>query len=145
MPTDMVFIMALRQGCISFNATSFTTGLKNFAYTRMPEVVRKGLYQTGWMIIRYANEKKPYTPRDIGDLRASGRVEVEKGKLELIVGFNKEYAARWHELPKAKENRINWTTPGSGRKYLETKLYHYKNDFMRFMAEYIRANAFTGI
>jgi hypothetical protein len=140
--------MAQGKGSISFNAASFLGGFKKFTDYKMPNAIGKAQFQTGWMVIRYANTKKPYTPRDKSDLQASGRVEVvPTSKImgatvasDVIVGFNKEYAAKLHEMPKGR--KVNWTLPGSGRKYLETKLYHYKRDFMRFMAEIISKLAF---
>lgn len=132
----------MRKGCISYNASSFLAGFRMITSKVIPDVAGKALFQTGWMIIRYANTKKPMTPRDIGDLRGSGRVEPDPQKLEVTVGFDKEYAAKWHELSSEEERHISWTTPGSGRKYLEAKLSMYKNDFIRFAAEYIGANAF---
>ena len=140
--------MMAQKGCISYNASSFLGGFKRFCNIKMPMAVEKAQFQTGWMVIRYANTKKPYTPREIGDLQSSGRVEVVPSAKTLgsvvasdvIVGFNKEYAAKWHEVPKARKTK--WTLPGSGRKYLETKLYHYKSDFMKFMAEIISKLAF---
>lgn len=132
----------MRKGCLTYNASSFLAGFKRFTTKTIPDVTEKGLFQTGWMVIRYANEKKPMTPRDVGDLRASGRVEPNPNELSVTVGFDKEYAAKWHELPKARAKRISWTTKGSGRKYLETKLYHYKNEFMKFLAEFIEKRAF---
>lgn len=135
-------MMALRQGCIEFNATNFIRGFKTFCSKTVPDVARKGLMQTGWMVIRYANTKKPYTPTDKKDLRSSGRVEVDPWKLELVVGFNKEYAAKWHEISPKKAAKVSWTLPGSGRKYLSSKLSMYKNDFMKFMAEFINKMAF---
>lgn len=134
--------MALRKGCIAFNATNFIGGFKKFASKKVPDVAGKSLYQTGWMVIRYANTKKPYTPTDKKDLRSSGRVEVNPMKLELIVGFNKEYAAKWHEISPKKAAKVSWTLPGSGRKYLSSKLSMYKNDFMKFMAQFINKMAF---
>lgn len=132
-----MFVMALRQGCIEYNASNFIGGFKKFTKQTVPDVAGKALFQTGWMVIRYANTKKPYTPTDKKDLRSSGRVEVHPVKLELIVGFNKEYAAKWHEISPAKEKKVAWTLPGSGRKYLESKLNMYRNDFVKFMAEFI--------
>ena len=35
----------------------------------------------------------------------------------VLAGFNIVYAARWHELTPEEDARINWTLPGSGRKY----------------------------
>ena len=141
-------MMAQGKGAISFNASSFLGGFKKFTDYKMPDAIGKAQFQTGWMVIRYANTKKPYTPREIGDLQSSGRVEVvPTSKImgttvvsDVVIGFNKEYAAKLHEMPKAR--KVNWTLPGSGRKFLETKLYHYKNDFMRFMAEIISKLAF---
>jgi len=130
------------KGAISFNATSFLGGFKKFTNYKMPDAVAKAQYQTGWMVIRYANTKKPYTPTDKKDLRGSGRVEVVPTKLEVIVGFNKDYAAKWHEISPAKDAKVKWTLPGSGRKYLESKLVMYKNDFIRFAGELISRMAF---
>jgi hypothetical protein len=136
----MVFMMALRQGCIEYDSSNFLGGFKKFCNKTIPDVATKGLFQTGWMVIRYANTKKPKTPRDKSDLQSSGRVEVHPVKLEITVGFNKEYAAKLHEMPKAR--KVNWTLPGSGRKYLETKLYHYNKDFNDFMGGFISKAAF---
>ena len=130
-------MMALREGCISYDASNFLGGFKKFCNKTVPDRSRKALFQTGWMVIRYANTKKPYTPTDKKDLRSSGRVEPDPMKLELIVGFNKEYAAKWHELSPTKDAKVNWTLPGSGRKYLESKLNMYRNDFVKFMAQFI--------
>ena len=132
----------LRQGCISYNATDFIRGFKKFTSKTVPDVAEKGLFQTGWMIIRYAIHKKPYVPTDKKDLRASGRVEPHPIKLEVIVGFNKEYAAKWHEIGPKKAAKVKWTLPGSGRKYLSSKLSMYRNDFIKFLAEFIKKAAY---
>lgn len=132
----------LRQGCIAFNSTGFVNGFKKFANKTVPDMGNKALFQAGWMVIRYANEKMPYTPMDKKDLRSSGRVEVDPLKLEVIVGFNKEYAAKWHEISAKKAADVNWTLPGSGRKYLSSKLNTYRNDFIKFITEFIAKAAF---
>ena len=92
----------MAKGAISFNAASFLGGFKRFCNVKMPMAVEKAQFQTGWMVIRYANTKKPYTPTDKKDLRGSGRVEVVPARLEVIDGCNKEYDANWHEITPAK-------------------------------------------
>lgn len=64
----------------------------------------------------------PLTPMDTGALRESGRTEVERkgNKITAKVIFGNEetidYAAVVHEDMQPK----NWTTEGTGPKYLET-------------------------
>jgi hypothetical protein len=63
----------------------------------------------------------PMTPEKSGALRESGRVEVEPGKtikVHVIFGNDEsiDYAAIIHE---DLENKKNFTTPGTGPKYLE--------------------------
>ena len=63
--------------------------------------------------------------------------------LMILVGFNKEYAARMHEMPDPKWNpeggkETNWTTEGTGPKYIAVKLVRYKEKYMAFIAMLLR-------
>jgi len=114
--------------------------LKDFARITgkvIPDKVKAAEFKVGNMVIHDAIKEEPTVPRKIGDLRGSGETHPNDSltKFEIDVGFNKEYAAKWHE---AVGKDINWTTPGSGPKYLETKLQRYKNKYYAFWAKLIR-------
>lgn len=58
------------------------------------------------------------TPKDTGNLRKSGKVKSTKQGYSPVVSvvFSAPYAVYVHEMP----NRgTNWTTPGTGSKFLE--------------------------
>lgn len=90
-------------------------------------------WKLGWGILRDAINIEPTVPREIGDLRASGDVKVDERTMELLFGFNSVYAHRLHEAPKD----WNWSEPGSGPKYLESKLVMFKNKYIKFIADRI--------
>lgn len=96
----------------------------------IPSAVVKALWELGWVVIKDSIKVEPTVPFKIGDLRASGIVEVDEALMELSVGFNIVYATKMHEAPTS----WNWTTPGSGPKYLEIKLQMFKDKYMSFVA-----------
>jgi len=115
------------------DATDFTKTFNKFAKETVPDLAAQAQFKLGALVIRYALKRVPKVPREIGDLQASHVIEVDEEKLILTVGFNKEYAAKLHEAPET----WNWTLPGSGPKYLESKLVMYRNDFVKFVTELI--------
>ena len=82
-------------------------------------------------IINDALNEDPTVPLKFGNLRSSGTFEVMQESswrsVKIWVGFNTPYAARVHELP---QEGTNWTTPGSGSKYLETKLQRHAAEYV---------------
>jgi hypothetical protein len=87
----------------------------------------------------------PTVPMKTGNLRSSGTFEVIQGdswrSVKFYVGFNTPYAAKVHEWPVTK----NWTTPGSGPKYLESKLVMYKEQYLKVWTQKMdRILGFTG-
>jgi hypothetical protein len=124
---------------MTIDASNFEKGLQNLVEKQAPEELAKGLFKAGSQLIIDANEEQPYTPFDEGHLRGSGKVmkaAVEKDNIEVLAGFNKEYAARWHELTPAEDRTINWSLSGSGRKYLEAKMARFKEDYMKIVAKH---------
>lgn len=120
--------------------SDFEKGLTKLVNEVEPRETAKGLFKAGSQLIIDAINEKPYVPFDEGHLRGAGKVtktEVTAGGAEVAAGFNKEYAARWHELTPAEDARINWTLPGSGRKYLETKMVQFKDDYMKIVAKHL--------
>lgn len=126
--------------------TGYSMNLSNFAkdFTRItsktiPDKVGAASFKVASMIINDAIKIEPKAPFDEGMLRASQFIHLLSQKLGVELGFNIIYAAKWHELEKSKEKDIAWTTPGSGRKYLSSKLSMYKDKYIKFLASMIYA------
>lgn len=118
----------------------FTRDIKRITGKIIPDKAERASFQVGWIILRDAMKVPPKAPREIGDLHASGEVHpLGVGKLGIKLGFNKVYAAKWHELTAAESKKINWSLSGSGRKYLENKLVRFKDKYIKFIAEQIHA------
>lgn len=121
--------------------TGFTVDLKDFekkfndiVKNTIPELARMGLFQAGAQLLRDAIIEEPRAPHKTGALWRSQKIEVSHDKIEVKAGFNIEYAAAVHERPKKGE----WTLPGSGPKFLESKLVKNKLKYMRITAEVIK-------
>ena len=124
--------------------TKFNKGFGRIAKDTIPSEAGKGLFKAGNELLRDGIKVKPYAPFDKGDLRGSARVnnaEVTNGKISVDAGFNIEYAAKLHELTPAQDSKTSWTLPGSGRKYLESKMSMFKNKYMKIAADHIKGSA----
>ena len=125
---------------MTIDFSDFEKGLTKLVKESEPSETAKGLFKAGSQLIKDAINMKPYVPFDEGHLRGAGRTDpavVMGGGAEVTVGFNKEYAARWHELTPEEDAKINWSLPGSGRKYLESKMGKFKNDYMKIVADHL--------
>jgi hypothetical protein len=125
---------------MKFDFTDFEKGLTKLVKESEPRETAKGLFKAGSQLIKDAINMKPYVPFDEGHLRGSGRTDpatVTNTGAEVVVGFNKVYAARWHELTPEEDRTINWSLAGSGRKYLESKMGKFKNDYMKIVADHL--------
>jgi len=127
---------------MSVDFSDFEKGLKRLVKESEPRETAKGLFQAGNQLLKDAIEEKPYAPFDEGHLRGSARTDkavVTKSGAEVTTGFNIVYAARWHELTPAEDRRISWSLPGSGRKFLESKMATYKEKYMKIVARALGA------
>lgn len=111
----------------------------------VPEEAGKALFIAANELLKDARDLPPQAPKDIGDLWGSARTNkaaVATDSIEVLTGFNIEYAARWHELSPAEDSRINWTRDkGSsqpGRKYLEIKMSMLRRKYMEIVAAALR-------
>lgn len=99
----------------------------------IPKLVHKGLFNAANEALRDADVEAPHLPIDEHNLQGSREVHLPKNLNDLFVefGYNIVYAARLHEdgLPS-----WNWTRPGSGPKFLTTKLIRNKDKYMRIVA-----------
>ena len=126
---------------MTIDMTDFEKGFKKLVNQAAPEELAKGMFVAGNALLKDAIYEQPYAPFDEGHLRASARVDtakVTKDEVETTTGFNIVYAARWHELSPAEDARISWTLPGSGRKYLESKMARNAKRYLDIVGEYLR-------
>jgi len=124
--------------------TDFEKQFKVIVEKAIPQEAGRGLFKATNELLNDAITKLPYAPFDEGHLRGSARTDkanFEHGSISVTGGFNISYAGRWHELSLAEDIRINWTLPGSGRKYLEIKMTMYKDKYMEITAEHIKKSA----
>jgi len=124
----------------------FEKGFAKIIEKASSEEAGKGLFKAGNELLQDAIKVEPIAPFDEGTLRGSARTnkaDIKKGEITVETGFNIEYAARWHELTPEEDSKISWTTPGSGRKYLESKMVKFKDKYMKIVTKSIE-NALKG-
>jgi len=125
----------------SLDFSDFEKGFNDLVKNAIPPDAEKGLFNAAAAMLKDADEEIPMTPRKEGHLRGEKKIEnvlTTKGEISVTAGFNKEYAASLHEMPKEAGDKINWTLPGSGPKFLETKMVRNKQKYMEIVAESIR-------
>jgi hypothetical protein len=121
--------------------SDFKKRFRTLVENAVPAEAEKGLYKAANELLHDAIYERPYAPFDEGHLRGSARTtaaEITGDSISTKAGFNIVYAARWHELSPAEDARISWTLPGSGRKYLESKLVFFMRKYMEIVAEHIK-------
>lgn len=100
----------------------------NKAYMKIKGATVIGMFESVAYLRATMEVKVPTIPMDIGDLRKSwySKLAPERStptKTVLEAGFSANYAAFVHEMVDGYwPNPTNWTTPGSGAKYLEIAL-----------------------
>jgi hypothetical protein len=137
-------VIAKRSG-LFMDTKIFGNSFTRYAGKTLKTKAKKGAFKAGSMIIADCLKEEPKVPRLISDLQASHVVKPDPNplKLQVIIGFNKEYAAKMHEMPdktwNPKEGKQTiWTLPGSGPKYMTTKLVRYKDKYIAFIAMLLR-------
>lgn len=134
---------------MTFDTKDFDVKFKNVTGKKIPSAAERGLFQTGALIIRDAILEEPQVPKSRGvtkggrrgqapgHLRRSQKIEKPKtvGKVTSVeVGFDTEYAAVVHEMPATTQ----WSTPGTGPKFLESKLIKNKEKYAKNVADNIK-------
>jgi len=130
------------EGAFNVDFSDFEKGFRKIVEDKVPKEAKKGIFDAMAQLLEDAKDKVPRAPWRDGDLWGSTtdtiNVRVSRAEIQATGGFNISYAARWHELSPSEDSRISWTMPGSGRKYLESKMMKYKQDYMEIVAESIR-------
>ena len=134
---------------MTFDTKDFDVKFKNVTGKKIPSATERGLFQTGALIIRDAILETPQVPKSRGvtkggrrgqgpgHLRRSQKIERPKtiGNITSVeVGFDTDYAAYVHEAPQSWQ----WSTPGTGSKFLESKLIRNKEKYMKSVADNIK-------
>lgn len=97
----------------------------------------KALEAVAAFVLADAVKEQPTVPKKTGTLRRSQAIanaRIEKKGISIVFGFNTEYAARLHEAPSS----WNWSEPGSGPKYLQSKLERNMRKYMKAVADKIK-------
>jgi hypothetical protein len=129
--------------------TGFTMDFKDFekrfynlVLNAIPEAGKRGLFQGFNALLKDAEEEVPKVPFKEGHLRGSTagtvKAKIERGEISVSGGFNIKYAAKIHEMEKSKADKVNWSLPGSGPKFLEAKIVRNKRKYIEIAATSIR-------
>jgi hypothetical protein len=121
--------------------SDFDKGFKRLVNGSVPPEIDKALFIAGNLLLDDAGQWTPRAPFREGHLWRSRRVVRPAGAAKgsgVAAGFNIAYAARWHELTPAEDARIHWTLSGSGRKYLESKIPMFRDDYIKVIGDYLR-------
>ena len=124
--------MSFKIDFTAFNKTFFPLVEK-----KIPKSSGKGLANAAGEMLRDADREVPKTPFLKGDLRGSRIIEKPKmtrGKISIQAGFNISYAKKLHEMEKTQADRTNWTLPGSGPKFLQSKMVRNKKKYIEIVA-----------
>jgi len=95
-----------------------------------PDAIIRGLREAGMALKLDTDNVIPKTPKKWGTLKRSGVVRTPQKKKDgysIIVEYTAPYAAQLHENEGGRYK--NWTEPGSGPKFLQTKLELFINKY----------------
>lgn len=81
---------------VKFDTSDFDRKIVQFSQ-RIVDQSKKALLEIGREILRLSSFEVPH---DTGMLQASGKAEPALAADEVVVGYNKVYAARLHEHPE---------------------------------------------
>ncbi len=132
--------MAKTQPGFTLDSTEFLKNFKRITEEKIPKNVGEALEETWPFILADAIEEEPRVPHDTGNLVRSQKVGdylITHDGIKCEGGFNAEYAGTVHEAPET----WNWTEPGSGPKFLQTKLARNNRKYMKEVADRLRKKA----
>lgn len=92
------------------------------------------------------SDSVPVTPKQEGTLRSTANMAPvtgvfrTQGGFYVVVGYDTEYARAVHEMPPD----TNWTTPGTGPKYLTGPFERNREEYLKIMAESVRKGLVGG-
>jgi len=143
---------------MTLDVSQVLKGLK-LATASVREGMRTGLAQAGMALLRDCVMDEPTVPLKEGTLRGSGSVfvnnelvqtsvgfpgaeagtpctdhqeRIPQENMVAVVGFNTPYAEYIHEGVRLDGTHkiVNWSEPGSGKKFMESKLLKYGKKYI---------------
>lgn len=142
----------MAQKNFKIDASKFQGNMRQLVRQALPDAIVRGLGQAGQQLLRDAIMEEPTVPLKEGTLRASGSVTVLRpfeandlnvtvpaGSYVAVIGFNTPYAAYLHEGMRKDGSHVvvNWSEPGSGAKFLESKLVMFKERYIQIVSDEI--------
>ncbi len=133
--------MSFKIDFTAFNKTFFPLVDK-----KIPNSGEKGLVNAAWEMLKDADDEAPQTPKEVGDLRGSRKVEAPKitrNEISVKAGYNSEYAAYQHEgerksgTHKVKKYTTDRGASQPGPKFLQTKMVRHKEKYIGIAAKTI--------
>jgi hypothetical protein len=154
-----------KDGTFELDFSEFNRRFLEYALKTVPEAAEKGIFEAISELKHDADSVTPTTPLKQGNLRGDYTIIVEgitkstiaeksggKGKDHAKGGskpaerygakdiiakliFRMPYAAKWHE---AVNRKVNWHEPGSGPKYLESKMMAFGKKYMGIVASRVK-------
>lgn len=130
---------------LNYDFSDFNLGFLNAAENLIPGIAVKAVKAGLDQVIIDANEIEPKTPHLLGHLKGTGQVHSVELTPEMVTGImsfgnpkggqgGAPYALRWHEV---EPGTVNWSEPGVGPKYLESKLVRFKDKYVEIIFQYI--------
>ena len=113
---------------LSIDWKEFNTKLPALSDAMM-ESAKKGLAKAADLLNWYADNVEPTTPLKAGDLKGSykkGEIKVGVNDFSIEAVKDLVYARRLHEVQMQ-----NYTTPGSGAKFLSDKLTRFHKELIQ--------------
>jgi len=124
---------------IFLDTRPFLKEFQKITMQTIPDLARKGLFNAAAELLNDSDRVEPKTPLKEGHLKGSKKIEISVGMGETVIlaGFNIDYASYVHEMVK----KHAWTEPGSGPKFLESKLLMFKNKYIAIAGETVARGA----
>jgi len=123
---------------MKLDTTDFDKQMAKIISTIMPFSIKKALRETAGIVLLDSDNQVPKTPKLKGGLKRSKftqPVQQHGSNYFADLGYDMPYAHRLHEAPAG----WNWSEPGSGPKYLSSKLKNNKQKYYEVIAAKIKA------
>ena len=129
------------QVLFGLDASQFSGRLAEYAQS-MPDAAENAVNEALVQLRSDAETIQPTVPLDMGDLRQDVELEVNRqsdGSVEGQIAYTQPYATRMHE-----QEYGHYSEPGSGPKYVETKLTTRVAEYHKIMADTIKDETGAG-
>lgn len=120
---------------ITIDPADFIKGFKDYKRLASDEAI-EGMKEVVDQLLNDSVNVSPTVPKEFGDLRGDvfRDVEVSNDGIKGILVFKQDYAKDQHE-----NTEYEHTEPGSGAKYLESKLLRFGRRYFGMIARKIRS------